>query len=382
MRLPHSNGTCGARGFVPVQPCRNTLRLRCALAWQMAKSSKVNRLMNRKPIKQWLSLTFLLTGALLRLPAQSVDLQYAPQDGAMFDVVETVTQVTTVSGADPVTDVRERKSLVTVAAVSASSQDTATTTPGMTVEAVPDSTAYSNQVTIVSQSLTRDGDVIVSPVHAALGGLELTYHLDADGKLLAIAGHDGLGDAMAASLPDKLANTLVKLVNSDTLLYQDTASYEEVYGPFTEGSITPVADSVSAASQALPHGGSVPLYTVSTIETDGDDKIRVSRAFNSDAAALAEQFDGLDEAAILATKGTLEQTLPETYESASVSGSETVLVQTSGALVESRTFSLTSEWTLEAAAGETAVTHQIAEVREFTATAVAVSDDSTTTPAP
>ena len=367
IRLPQSNGTCGARGFVPVQPCRNTLRLRCALAWQMAKSSKVNRLMNRKPIKQWLSLTFLLTGALLTLQAQSVDLQYAPQDGAMFDVVETVTQVTTVSGADPVTDVRERKSLVTVAAASASS---------------PDSTAYSNQVTIVSQVLTRDGDVIVSPVHAALGGLELTYHLDADGKLLAIAGHDGLGDAMAASLPDKLANTLVKLVNSDTLLYQDTASYEEVYGPFTEGSITPVANSVSAASQALPHGGSVPLYTVSTIETDGEDKIRVSRAFNSDAAALAEQFDGLDEAAILATKGTLEQTLPETYESASVSGSETVLVQTSGALVESRTFSLTSEWTLEAAAGETAVTHQIAEVREFTATAVAVSDDSTTTPTP
>ena len=113
--------------------------------------------MNRKPIKQWLSLTFLLTGALLRLQAQSVDLQYAPQDGAMFDVVETVTQVTTVSGADPVTDVRERKSLVTVAAVSTSNPDTATTTPALTVEAVPDSTAYSNQVTIVSQSLPPGG---------------------------------------------------------------------------------------------------------------------------------------------------------------------------------------------------------------------------------
>lgn len=338
--------------------------------------------MNRKPIQQGLSLTFLLTAALLTLQAQAVDLQYAPQDGAMFDVVEASTHVTTVGEADPVTDVRQRTSLVTVAAVSAANPDTVITTPGLTVEVVPDSTAYSNQVTIVSQSLTRNGDAIVSPVHAALGGLELTYHLDSDGKLLAIAGYDGLGDAIAASLPDKLASTLVKLVNSDTLRFQDRASYEEVYGPFTEGSVTPVVNAVSAASQALPHGGSVPLYTVSTIETVDEDKIRVSRVFNSDAAALAGEFDGLDEDAILATRGTLEQMLPETYESASVSGSETVLVQVNGALVESRNFSLTSEWTLEASAGETAVTHKIAEEREFTATGVAVPDTSTATAAP
>lgn len=338
--------------------------------------------MNRKSLKQWLSLTFLLTAALLTLQAQSVDLRYAPQDGAMFDVVETATHVTTVSGTDPVTDVRQRKSLVTVAAVSVPNPETVITTPGLTVEVVPDSTAYSNQVAIVSQSLTRNGDAIVSPVHAALRGLELTYHLDADGKLLAIAGYDGLGDAIAASLPDKLADTLVKLVNSDTLRYQDRASYEEVHGPFTEGSVTPVVNAVSAASQALPHGGSVPLYAVSTIAIVDEDKIRVSRAFNSDAAALAGQFDGLDEDAILATKGTLEQMLPETYASASVSGSEVVLVQVNGALVESRTFSLTSEWTLEASAGEMPVTHQIAEAREFTATPVAVQDAPTATPEP
>ncbi len=338
--------------------------------------------MNRKPIKQWLSLTFLLTAALLTLQAQSVDLLYAPEPGAMFDVVETSTRVTTVSGADPVTDMRQRKSLVSVAVEPGPNPDTVTTTPGLTVELVPDSTAYSNKVTIVSQSLTRNDNVIVSPVHAALGGLELTYHLDATGKLLQIAGYEGLGGAMAAKLPDKLASTLVKLVNSDTLLYQDTASYEEVYGPFTEGSVTPVANAVSAASKALPNGGSVPLYAVSTIETVDENTIRVSRVFNSDAAALAGQIDGLDEAAILATKGTLEQMLPETFASASVSGSETVLVQVKGALVESRTFSLTSEWTLEAAAGETPVTHQIAEVREFTATPVAVPDPPAETPAP
>ena len=338
--------------------------------------------MNRKPIQQWLSLAFLLTAPLLALQAQSVDLQYAPEDGAMFDVVETSTRVTTVGGADPVTDVRQRMSRVTVAAVAVPDPDTVTTTPGLTVDVVPDSTAYSNQVTIASQSLTRDDNVIVSPVHAALGGLELTYHLDAKGKLLQIEGYEGLGAAMAAKLPDKLASTLVKLVNSNTLLQQDTASYQEVYGPFTGGSVTPVANEVSAASHALAGGGSVPLYTVTTIETDAEDKIRVSRAFNSDAAALAQQFDGLDEAAILATKGTLEEMLPETYASATVSGSEEALVQVNGVLVESRTFSLTTEWTLQAAVGETPVTHQIADERKFTTTPVAVPDAPAETPAP
>ena len=332
--------------------------------------------MNRKSLKQWLSVPSLLTLALITAQAQPVDLQYAPQDGDTFEVVETATRVTTSSGADPVTDVRERRSLVLVAAVPVANADTLTTTPGLTAAVVPGSTAYSNQVTIVSQSLTRNDNAIVSPVHAALAGLELTYHVDAAGKLLAIAGYEGLGDAIAASLPDKLADTLVKLVNSDTLLYQDTAKYQEVYGPFTEGSVTPVVNAVSAASQVLPHGGSVPLYAVSTIEAVDEGKIRVSRAFNSDAAALAAQVDGLDEEAILAAKGALEQALPESYESASVSGSEVVLVQVNGALVESRTFSLTSDWTLAASDGDTPVTHQIAETRQFTATPVPVPESA------
>lgn len=377
MRVPLSNGLgdWGTGGLVPVY--RYTLRLRYALAWQMAKSRKVNRLMNRKSTKKWLSLSFLLTAALLTLEAQSVNLQYAPQDGAMFDVVETVTHITTASGAAPVTDVRQRKSLVTVAAVSAPNPDAVTATPGLTIEMVPDSKAFSNLVTIISQSLTRNGDVIVSPVDVALGGLEFTYHLDADGKLLAIAGYERLGEAMAASLPDQLASTVVKLVNSDTLLYQDRVKYDEVYGPFTKGSVTPVVNSVSAASQALPRGGSVPLYAVSTVETVDDDEIRVSRVFNSDVAALATQFDGLDEDAILTTKGTLAPMLPETYASASVSGSEVVVVQVNGVLVESRIFSLTSEWTLQASAGKMPVTHKITEVREFTTTPVVVPKAST-----
>lgn len=343
---------------------------------------KVNRLMNRRSFKQWLSIPSLWTVALLTVQAQPVELQYAPQDGAVFDVVETVTRVTSATGTDPatdsVTDVRTRESVVTVAAATVPDPDTVITTPGLTVDVIPDSTAFSNKVTIQSQSLTRNGDVIASPLHAALSGLELTYHVDSQGNLLEIAGYDGLGDSMAAKLPDKLAATLLKLVNHDTLRQQDRASYEEVQGPFTGGSVTPVSNEVSAASHALPSEGSVVLYAVSTIEAVADeDKIRLTRTFNSDAAALAMQFDGLEEATILEAKGMLASALPETYASASVSGSEEVLVQTGGALVESRTLELVAEWTLQAPEGTAPEVHKVEETRQFTASAVEMPADTT-----
>ena len=245
------------------------------------EQEKVDRLMNRRSFKQWLSLPCLWSVALLTVQAQSVELQYAPQDGAVFNVVEKVERVTTPPGDNPVTvtDVRERESVVTVAAAAVPDPDTVITTPGLTVDVIPDSTAFSNKVTIESQSLTRNGAVVASPLHAVLSGLELTYHVDAQGNLLEIAGYDGVRDAMTAKLPDKLAATLLKLVNHDTLRHQDRASYEEVHGPFTEGSVTPVENEVSAASHALPSEGSVVLFAVTNITSDSERKARsLSRA--------------------------------------------------------------------------------------------------------
>ncbi|MYB50897.1 MAG: hypothetical protein F4X77_01670 [Acidobacteriia bacterium] len=113
-----------------------------------------------------------------------------------------------------------------------------------------------------------------------------------------------------------------------------------------------------------------------------EDQIRLTRTFNSDAAALAMEFDGLEEATILEAKGMLASTLPETYASATVSGSEEVLVQTSGALVESRTLMLVAEWTLQAPEGATAETHKVEETREFTASAVEMPAEAMTAAQP
>ena len=311
--------------------------------------------MNRRSFKQWLFLPCLLTGALLtaQTPPQDVTLSYAPSDGAAFDVVETLTHVTSGTGEDTVTDVRRRESVVRVAAATER-----------------EATAFSNTVTIRSQSLTRNDSDIASPLHAALGGLELTYHLGTNGNLLEIEGYERLGDAMAAKLPDGLAATLLKLVNHETLRHQDRASYEEIYGPFTQGSITPIVNQVSAASHALPREGSVVLYAVLTIAVRQDEKIELTRVFDSDAAALATGIEGLDQATIEAAAGTLVPMLPQTYASARVSGRESVLVQPSGALVESRSFNLSAEWTLQADEGADPPTFRVSDTKSFTATAV------------
>ena len=324
--------------------------------------------MNRKPVRKWIFLAPVLTAALLTLQAQSVDLQYAPEDGASFEVVETVTHSQSHAGGQPVTDVRQRRSLVTVAAVPVPMPGEEVATADAPDEAVPDGTAFSNRVTIVSQRLTRNEDAIISPVHAALAGLELAYHLDANGKLLAIAGYEGFDAAMAARLPDKFASTLARLVDPGALRHRDEASYREVYGPFTEGSITPVASALSTTNQALPAGGSLPLFAVSGIEAASEGMIVVRRAFSSDAVALAAQFEGVDAAAILATQGEIAAMLPESCTSASISGSEEVRVQVSGALVEFRSHSLSYAWTDKAPAGQVPVTHQVTEKREFAAT--------------
>ncbi len=314
--------------------------------------------MNRRFVKRWLFFPCLLTGAFPTLQAQPISLEYSLTDGTAFDITEKVTQVTTATGADPVTDVRERKSRLTVKGTE---------------------TGYANAVTVASQTLTRNGNAVVSPVHAAMAGLTLTYAVDPDGKLVEITGYDQLKDAMAAKLPEKLVGTLLKLLNYDTLRRQDSDSYNEIYGDYAGASIEIVADKASVASHALPYEGSVPLYAMSTTERISDDTmIGVSRTYNSDAAALAAQFETVTEESLMALSGTLMPVLPANHESVSVSGTETTQVHISGALVASRIVNLEYTFTLTAPPGGEAVPFAVSVTQEYTV--VPVPPEATQTP--
>ncbi len=256
--------------------------------------------------------------------ASPVEVEYAPEDGAVYDITERTTRISTVGGADPVTDVRERVSELVIAM----GED-----------------GYMNRVTIASESLSRNGNAIPSPLFPALAGLELVYEVASDGSLTAITGHEGLTAAIASIFPDKLAGTLDALLNHDALRQQDAGRYGEVHGPYIGASVTLVENEASVALQVLPSGGSMPVYTLTTITQDDEGTLTVQRVHSSDAEVLAEGVEKVTEDDLLALSGDLEVDLPTAHASAAVGGMEETTVEASGALVTSRIVQMRYEHT-------------------------------------
>ena len=93
--------------------------------------------------------------------------------------------------------------------------------------------------------------------------------------------------------------------------------------------------------------------------------IRVTRTYNSDAAALAEQFESIAEADLVALTGTPMSVLPENCESATVSRTEEALVHINGPLVSSRTVSLDYSFTLTPQAGDSPTSLSVSDTKEF-----------------
>ena len=252
-----------------------------------------------------------------------VEVEYSPEDGAVYDITERTTRISTVGGDDPVTDVRERVSELVIAM----GED-----------------GYMNRVKIASESLSRNGNAIPSPLFPALAGLELVYEVASDGSLTAITGHEGLTAAIASIFPEKLAGTLDALLNHEALRQQDAGRYSEVHGPYIGASVTLVENEASAALQVLPSGGSMPVYTLTTI-TEDEGTLTVKRMHSSDAEVLAEGVETVTEDDLLALSGDMETDLPVAHASAAVGGMEETTVEASGALVTSRIVQMRYEHT-------------------------------------
>lgn len=283
----------------------------------------------------------------------TVEVEYAPEDGAVYDITERTTRISTVGDADPVTDVRERASELVIAESEGEDED---------------EDGYMNRMTIVSESLSRNGNAIPSPLFPALAGLELVYEVASDGSLTAITGHEGLTAAIASIFPDKLAGTLDALLNHDALRQQDARRYSEVHGPYIGASVTLVENEASAASQMLPSGGSMPVYTLTTITQDEEEgTLTVKRVHSSDAEALAEGVDTVTEDDLLDLSEDLEEDLPTAHASAAVSGMEETTVETSGALVTSRTVEMRYEHTPRQPPGTDTFTNSLDVTEVYTA---------------
>ncbi len=85
----------------------------------------------------------------------------------------------------------------------------------ITVEKKPD--GYSVTFALFSFSMTQNGKPADNPVIEFLQTIALTYELDADGKLVEIAGVEGMFEEFMASLPAELPPGVAEMLDEDAL---------------------------------------------------------------------------------------------------------------------------------------------------------------------
>jgi len=279
------------------------------------------------------------------LPAETVELLYAPSDGAVFDVSETTERQVAGTNRDTVTDSRTRLSRVRVERLDE---------------------GFSNRTTILSVTLLRNGSNVSSPVFSAMSNLELDYRLDDEGNLVGITGYDQLPAATRATLPESLAKTLTGLLDYTSIQRAEENAYRRIYGALPGRSLETGVAVASAATHVLPFGGSLPLYAVDILErrTDAAETLKLTRRYHTDPVALAGEFEAIAESDLLATANGLQTMVPEGQSAVSVQGSVETLLDSDGLLVASQTATLEYNLSLSQSSGDP-VEVQVRETGRF-----------------
>ena len=286
---------------------------------------------------------------------ETVELEYGPEDQTMFDIAETFTRTTTVGEQDPIVDKRERTSTLNVACVTEGTDE-----------------SFMNSLAVRSQTLKRDDRAIASPVNAAMMGLTLTYKLSKDGELTSITGYDGLPGKMREKFASGVAETLIRLLNLESLKVREEEAYEALYEELIGKSVTVGEASGSAHALPLPYGGSKTVYAVESSMRDTDEILTLTRKYNSDATTLAGEFDSIEVTTLetAATDGGVTDDLPDDHASASVTGEWTTVIDSDGLLIGSQTMTMTYTLSLTDPNGGEATSVEIVETTEFMATEI------------
>lgn len=291
--------------------------------------------------------SWLLAWAAGPLVAEPVVLRYAPADESTFLITERFERETLVADREPVTDARDRLSRLRIR---------------------ESGSGYENQITILSQTMSRNGHLVASPVFAAMSNLDLVQTLDESGMLIRIDGHEGLRSAMSSTLPEQLASTLAPMVNADSLRLEDEAEYRRVYGEVTGSSFEIGKPVTKAGMHPLPFAGQVPLHSVSVLERvdDGSGRLRLTSRCHTDPGALASEFESIGKEDLAANAAGLQAYLPENHASATVQGSVVTVIDLDGVLVAEQQWNFEYMLGLSEPEGRPE-TYQIRETRSYTA---------------
>lgn len=253
--------------------------------------------------------------ALAAFAAEPVEVRYAPVDGEAFIAASTVTRTTAVGGKKPKTDVGKTKSRVAA---------------HRTEE------GFENAVTVLSSRFEHEGHPIASPLFTAMEDIELTYRLDADGRLLSVAGYEKLADALKAKFPPAISQAMAPLLDYRSIRLRDEAQYRERYEDMIGRTFIPGEAQASAKTYALPYGGTIPLYVVTEARRQDDGRLELRQTFGSDAEKLAAAHAAVDADALLAAAKNVKAPLPENYAAASVEGSGEIVLEPDTLFIVSR----------------------------------------------
>ncbi len=285
--------------------------------------------------------------AALAVAAEPVAVRYAPADGEAFIAVSVVTRTATIGEKAPKTDVSKKKSRVVA---------------HRTEE------GFKNAVTVLSSRFEHEGHPIASPVFAAMEGLELTYRLDAEGRLLAVTGYEKLADALKAKFPPAISQAMAPLLDYRSIRLRDEAQYRELYEEFIGKTFTPGTAQASAKAYALPYGGAIPLYVITEVGLQGRGprrRLKLRQTFGSNAEKLAAAHGAVDAGALRAAAKNIKAASAKKYITASVEGSGEVVLEPDTLFIVSRNSS--ADIALEIAQPpKDALKVSLREAREFT----------------
>ncbi len=280
--------------------------------------------------------------------AEPVKVRYAPADGETFVVASTVTRTSTIGEKGPKTDVSKTKSRIV---------------------AHRTDEGFENAVTVLSARFEHEGHAIGSPLFTAMADLELTYRLDADGRLLAVTGYEKLADALKAKFPPAISQAMAPLLNYRSIRLRDEAEYRERYEEFIGKTFTPGAARASTKAYALPYGGTIPVYVITKVGSlksyGRRRRLELQQTYSSDAEMLAASRGTFDEGALPAAANNVTAALPGNYTTASVDGSGEIVIEPDTLFVVSRNSSTDIELEIsQPVKGPLRVSMR--EVREFT----------------
>ena len=151
---------------------------------------------------------------------------------------------------------------------------------------------YRNTNTLLSSSVTRNGQVQKNTLDGLLIGLPITYEIDRNGQLKAVKGYGEARKRLEAKLGPEQARKMPEELSEKAMVSRVKQEWKERFGEFA-GRTVPIGSAmVSVRPYALPYGDQTDYYRVTRVlgrvTYAGHSCVKIRFDYHSNAKALAK----------------------------------------------------------------------------------------------